>query len=289
MDAASERFAPDVRADWVLSTLRSAETLEPLDEVTSIIKPDGDARFVRTMARPHRRNDGTVVWDGVALDVTDFEETRRALEQAKHEAEVANAAKSEFLAEAQARADKLAIYEAVPIGIVLFDRDFRFLRVNDRLAAINGRTVSEHVGQVIEDVLLADVAAALRAIQPRLLAGEDVEEYEMRGIDPRTGAAGAWLVSYRPLFDGRRRVQGFLGIVFDVTARPEGRGEAEGARSAAVALHRGGAGRHRDVRPGDAVPGRVAPLRRGLRAARGCPAARPVSLRGVPRGPAALA
>lgn len=123
------------------------------------------------------------------------------------------------LALAAARATEIeAIYEAAPIGIVLFDTDFRFLRINRRLAEINRRPAEDHIGRLIEDILPTDTCAFLRSLRPRLLAGEDVLEMEVSGIHPDVGQLEHWQVSYRPLRDGSGAVHSFLGTVENITA-----------------------------------------------------------------------
>lgn len=121
---------------------------------------------------------------------------------------------------ARGRADEIQVlYDAAPIGIVLFDRDFRFLRINQRLARINGRSNEDHVGRLIEEMLPAETAAVLRELQARLLAGEEIEDIEISGPNRVTGKDGTFLVSYRPLRDQQGEVYQFLGTVLDVTAR----------------------------------------------------------------------
>ena len=40
-----------------------------------------------------------------------------------------------------------------PIGFGFVDRDFRFVRLNDRLAATNGLTVSQQLGRTVAEVV----------------------------------------------------------------------------------------------------------------------------------------
>jgi PAS domain-containing protein len=40
-----------------------------------------------------------------------------------------------------------------PIGFGFVDRDFRFVRLNERLAATNGLTVKRQLGRTVADVL----------------------------------------------------------------------------------------------------------------------------------------
>ncbi|HEV7264669.1 MAG TPA: LuxR C-terminal-related transcriptional regulator [Falsiroseomonas sp.] len=72
---------PD-RGRFVAALDRSAATLETFDEEVRVLRPDGGTRWVRSIGHPRRLADGTVIWDGVALDVTDRHEARAALEEA---------------------------------------------------------------------------------------------------------------------------------------------------------------------------------------------------------------
>ncbi|QYU67107.1 PAS domain-containing protein [Leptolyngbya sp. 15MV] len=91
MDVAAMLAADSVAHDWlpepdrarfVAALERSAETLATLDEEVRVRRPDGSTRWVRSIGHPRRQADGSVVWDGVALDVTDRYEARAALETA---------------------------------------------------------------------------------------------------------------------------------------------------------------------------------------------------------------
>ncbi len=78
----------------------SAERLTTLDLENRVISADGEMRWVRSIGKPRRLADGTVIWDGLALDVTDKHAAEEALRAALLRAEEADAAKSKFLAAA---------------------------------------------------------------------------------------------------------------------------------------------------------------------------------------------
>lgn len=120
--------------------------------------------------------------------------------------------------EAAARLAEIeAIYDAAPVGLVLFDADFNFVRINALLAQANGLSAAEHIGRPIEAVLPPATVATLRALQPRLLAGEEVIGLAIAGPDPRTGEERHWEASYRPVRDAAGRIASFLGTVYEVT------------------------------------------------------------------------
>jgi PAS domain S-box-containing protein len=129
---------------------------------------------------------------------------------------------AEIEARASAQAKELGdIYAASPVGLAVFDRDLRFLRVNERLAEINGFSVEEHLGRTIHELLAPDVLAPIEAIRDRVLLGEWVEGVELEAPYPEGDRIGNWLVSYRPMFDGAGNVEQMLCTVVDVTASKE--------------------------------------------------------------------
>ncbi len=72
---------PDDRPRFIAGLERSARDLTPLDEEVRVEQTDGGYRWVRSIGRPRRQGDGSVIWDGVALDVTDRREALEALER----------------------------------------------------------------------------------------------------------------------------------------------------------------------------------------------------------------
>lgn len=65
-------FQPQDQQGWRAAILHSARTLEPFHYEGRAQTGDGSLRWIRTMAQPFRQDDGAVVWDGVALDITDM-------------------------------------------------------------------------------------------------------------------------------------------------------------------------------------------------------------------------
>lgn len=79
---AHDWLPPGDRERFIAALERSARTLETFDEEVRVKHPDGGIRWVRSIGHPRRLPDGTVIWDGVALDVTDRHEAREALDRA---------------------------------------------------------------------------------------------------------------------------------------------------------------------------------------------------------------
>ena len=89
--------------------------------------------------------------------------------------------------EAQALLD--ALVNAAPIGQGFLDTDFRYVRVNDALAEINGVPAIDHIGRTVREVLAAladDVEAALEEV---VATGEAIVDLQIAGA--RRGASPA--------------------------------------------------------------------------------------------------
>jgi PAS domain S-box-containing protein len=72
---------PDDRARFVAALERSAAELSRLDEEIRVARAGGGYKWVRSLGTPRRQPDGSVIWDGVALDVTERREALEALQR----------------------------------------------------------------------------------------------------------------------------------------------------------------------------------------------------------------
>jgi PAS domain S-box-containing protein len=123
--------------------------------------------------------------------------------------------------EAEAQHDELAqLYRTAPIGLALLDRDSRFLRVNERLAEINGLPVAAHLGRTLREVIPA-LADQTEALVRRIVAtGEPALHIELAGeTAARPGERRVWDESWYPLMDETGAVTAVSVIVEEVTAQ----------------------------------------------------------------------
>lgn len=81
---------PDDRERFVADLALSAATLSLLDHRVRVMGSDGRVHWARGIARPERLADGSVVWDGVVIDVTREVEAEAELRVTKEEAERAH-------------------------------------------------------------------------------------------------------------------------------------------------------------------------------------------------------
>jgi PAS domain S-box-containing protein len=140
--------------------------------------------------------------------VTEDISVRKAAEEALRASEIRSREQLEELE---------AIYETSPVGLAFLTPDLRYVRVNGRLAEINGVPAAEHVGRTIAEVV-PGIAEPVRRLMERMRAGEIVSTYEINGeIEP--GAAGSWLTYWLPLRRANGSLRGYNVVVEDVTDR----------------------------------------------------------------------
>jgi len=110
------------------------------------------------------------------------------------------------------------IYANAPVGLCLMDTDLRFVRINERLAAINGKPVSAHIGRTLGEVI-PGITPRIEPIYRQVMeSGEPFLNFEVRGVTPgEPEVPRHWLISYHPLMSEEDTVQGVSTVVQDVT------------------------------------------------------------------------
>jgi PAS domain S-box-containing protein len=98
-------------------------------------------------------------------------------------------------------AELAAIYEAAPVGLAFLDRSLRYVRINNRLAAIHGVPVADHLGRSIREVLGDARADLVEPLYRRVIeTKQPVVNREARGRDPQLPHSDrVWLSNYYPL------------------------------------------------------------------------------------------
>jgi len=106
-----------------------------------------------------------------------------------------------------------AFFTAAPAGLAILDRELRYVQLNETLALMNGRPVSEHLGKPVREVLPAIAATLEPLLQGILDTGEPVLNIELSGETPaQPGVTRYWRASYFPLAARGRRGKNGAGI-----------------------------------------------------------------------------
>lgn len=107
-----------------------------------------------------------------------------------------------------------------PFGLFCLDSDMRYLRVNERMAAIDGVPIEQHLGRTVAEVGL-QVGLALEPIfRYAIQEGNSLEELQVEvATDSQTdpGFPGCLLVSCFPIKSEDGKVQQVNAVVQDIT------------------------------------------------------------------------
>lgn len=113
-----------------------------------------------------------------------------------------------------------ALVDAAPVGLALLDGNLRYLRVNERLAAIDGVPAADHVGRTPAEIVPdMDRENGLTAKARQVLETGEPFDFESSGATtPAPEEARTWRISLFPVRDGETIV-GVGAIVRDVSER----------------------------------------------------------------------
>lgn len=156
---------------------------------------------------PGTLHDGRNFSVGMAVDITERVRAEEALRV--------------LATERQHALDALqAIYDNSPVGMLQLDRDLRYIRINDKLAAMNGIPAADHIGKTIFEVVPEISPAVADTFVKVMETGDAVMDVELSGTtaaNPNT--KHTWLESWWPMYDTAGNIAGINVSAHDITDR----------------------------------------------------------------------
>ena len=184
-----------------IQTLIEPGTGDTWNEEFRALHPVKGERWMGGLGRVERDQVGRAVrFVGINLDITE----RKHAEQAQH----AQLVQIE------------AIYQSAPVGLCVLDENLRYVRVNERLATMNGMTVEQHIGRTVREAVphLADGADAI--CRQVIATGQPMLNLELEGTtEAQRGVLRTWVTHWVPLKQADGRVTGISVVIEEVTER----------------------------------------------------------------------
>lgn len=184
------------------------EKRELIDADYRVKTGEGVYRWVTDSGRPRFDESGEFLgFIGAVIDVHDSKENTRSLREREEQLR-------------RTHAELQALYDQSPIGLVQFDKELRFVRINKALAAMNGVPVEDHIGRMVHEILPELGPKVEEDFRHILKTGEPIIDIELKGqtaADP--GVEHIWLESWFPLRDESGEVVGLNVVAQDITSR----------------------------------------------------------------------
>jgi PAS domain S-box-containing protein len=165
----------------------------------------GEYQWFICRAIPTRDSQNQITgWIGTITNIDDIKRSEALVQQSEQQLQ-------RQLAEIE------AIYQSAPIGLNVLDTELRFVRINQRLADINGLPIEAHIGRTVRELFpdLADTFEQL--LHPILKTGEPLLNVEIQGETlAQPGIQRTWLEHFLPLKAGDR-VVGISTVCEEIT------------------------------------------------------------------------
>lgn len=173
---------------------------QAMQVVEATVNGEGSQRYWLNVKFPMRDAQGQRFVAGIGLDITD---RRRAEEEAR-----------------QRLREIEDLYRNAPVGLCVLDRDLRWVRINERLAEINGIPAADHIGKRLPDLLPELAEACGQGIRAVFATGKPQRNIEIVSQTPaEPGVTRSWLEHLLPLLDEQGQVTGLSIVVEETTER----------------------------------------------------------------------
>ncbi|HYU45869.1 MAG TPA: PAS domain S-box protein [Terriglobales bacterium] len=201
--------------------LRIAADKGKYEEEAWRVRKDGSHFWANAVVTPLRDDAGQV--RGFAKIIRDISERKQVEEELQRREELMN-----------------AFFRTTPVGLAIFDTEFRCQKLNSTLCAMTGQTVEGSLGKTAVEVLCElgpQVEGWLRKVAA---TGKPILNQELMGRKPNEPSeSGHWITSCFPVANRNGELYEFGLVMLDITERTK----AEEALRESEAMLRGLSGR----------------------------------------------
>lgn len=112
-----------------------------------------------------------------------------------------------------------SIYNSAPVGLCILDKDLRYIRLNQRLADINGIPVEDHIGRTPREIVPDFSDQAENAMREILQTGETLQMEFVGETRAHPGVDRYYEDTWFPVKDPTGSIVGISIVVIDITDR----------------------------------------------------------------------
>ncbi len=215
---------PDDRDRMIQAYTHCLATGDTYEIEYRVLSQSGECYWLAAKAVPVYHSDGSIrEWIGTFNNITERRTAELLLVQSKLELEQRV---EERTAELQRTSNLLNNFfnaaSSARIGLCIHDQNLRFVQINEALAAMNGRSMADHLGKTTTE-LLPELAATVNPLHEQVLAtGQPIIDLEITAEVPsQLGVTRYWLASYFPIFcsDSDAQAVGVGVIVTEISDR----------------------------------------------------------------------
>lgn len=182
------------------SVMQSTQTMQSWNYEWRIVTPSGKQKWLQASAKPQRKANGDVVWDGLILDVSDRKRAEEALATSEQRLRT--------------------IIEAEPECVKMLAADGTILDMNPAgLAMLEADHSSQIIGQKALSSILPEYRSAFMDLGRRVFQGETGRlEFVIQGLK----GTRRWVDTHAvPFRNERGEITSILAITRDVTERKQ--------------------------------------------------------------------
>ena len=132
------------------------------------------------------------------------------------------------------------IYRSAYVGLGVLDSKLRYIRVNERLAEINGIPAADHIGRTIREVIPAKADAAEKLGRHIIATGKPELNVEFHGTTlHEPDKERVWTEHWMPITDNTGAVAGINVVVHEITEIKQAEALLRQSRDKIEAIHNG--------------------------------------------------
>jgi PAS domain S-box-containing protein len=148
-DASLLKIHPADEAEVIASVMFSAQTLQDWKYEWRTVLPSGEVKWVQGLSRPERQADGSTIWNGCLIDISDRKRTEEQLQQFQQRLSL--------------------MVEQTPIAVIEWNPQMEVMAWNPAAERMFGYSASEALGRHMDFIIPESIREQMQGLSAELL------------------------------------------------------------------------------------------------------------------------